>query len=97
MEFSSGVRVMPGQQFDSQLRDDAGDFVPSTAAKGQHGLTLRVVVNSPTFPLVRMNRLLEQFRMFHGPLNEVSIIGCAELARARSIETSSQPHVTIPS
>jgi hypothetical protein len=62
--------------------------VPVTAVKGQHGLNIQVVVNNSEYPEKRMKKLLEQFRMFHGLLNEVTIIGCADPAFARSIETS---------
>jgi hypothetical protein len=88
MEFAYGVRVMPGQQFPSQHRLGNGHAVPVTAVNGQHGLNMQVVVNNPEYPTKRMNKLLEQSRMFHSPLNEVTIIGCADPAFARSIETS---------
>ncbi|CAO2647078.1 Nn.00g080000.m01.CDS01 [Neocucurbitaria sp. VM-36] len=81
MELVNGVRVMPGEEF-----PDAND-AQITATQGFHGLNIRVQVN-PDYAPHLMKPLLERFRMFHGPLNEVSIVGSSEPQQARSIETS---------
>lgn len=83
---------MPGQQFEGPHYDETRDRL--TAVVGFHGLNIRVHVDPDSgFPAHMMKPLLERFRMFHGPLNEVTIVGADDVHQARSIEASiSLPH-----
>jgi hypothetical protein len=72
----------------SQHHDNNAGIIPIMAVNNQHGLSFKIVVNNPDYLPTKMNRFLSQFRMFHGPLNEVTIIGCSDPAFARAIETS---------
>ncbi|KAJ4377203.1 hypothetical protein N0V83_000026 [Neocucurbitaria cava] len=87
MELSTGVRIMPGQRFEGPHYDETWNEL--TAAVGFHGLNIRVYVDPDSgYPAHKMKPLLEYFRMFHGPLNEVTIVGADDAQQARSIEAS---------
>jgi hypothetical protein len=72
---------------DCYIITDDREWPAITANAGFHGLSIRVIVN-PTYPEQRTKRLLELFRIFHGSLNEVTIIGSSDPLQARSIEAS---------
>ncbi|KAF1847864.1 uncharacterized protein K460DRAFT_426717 [Cucurbitaria berberidis CBS 394.84] len=80
-ELINSVRVMPRAFF---IGDNQGLY---NAMKGFNGLKIRVHVD-PNYPHHWMQALLDCFDMFHGPLNEVSIIGSFDAQQARRIETS---------
>lgn len=59
----------------------------SAACRISHGTSIIVHVH-PNHPDVDMEAFLELFRMFHGPLHELSIIGARNTSSAREIEKS---------
>jgi hypothetical protein len=82
VEFANGVRVMPGQSFNS-----FDTTVEKSAVRGVHGLSMCIHVDS-FYRQSELTACLEQFRMFHGPLNELSIIGAPDDQQVQEIEAS---------
>lgn len=76
MELANNVRSMPGQQYRSAYA------LLKQAKKGFNGLTIRVDVD-PDFPAHLLKPVLELLRMFHGPLNELSILGSPDAEQAQ--------------
>jgi hypothetical protein len=89
-ELTTSLRIMPGEKF----RDVDSDMqVPAKA--GVHGLNLTIVVVDSGYKNDWMDVLLDKFRIFHGPLNKISIVGAPNANHARSIENSiSKPQNT---
>lgn len=81
VELSFGVRTMPGEIFSSLGFEDI------VALRGFHGLCIRVELNED-YNEEKCVPLLNLFEMFHGPLNEVTILGCRDAATAQVIESS---------
>ncbi|KAF1918610.1 hypothetical protein BDU57DRAFT_535680 [Ampelomyces quisqualis] len=84
MELVYATRIMQG----TPLLADATNTLSNTTAKvGQHGLKIRVDVHG-NFPSHHMKSLLNLFRMFQGPLNEVCIQGFEDSTHTLAIEQS---------
>jgi hypothetical protein len=82
-EMANGIRVMPGQTFRG-----AGTILEKIAIRSVHGLSLCIHVDSSSYRKSEITSCLEHFRIFHGPLNELFIIGAPEEQQARNIEAS---------
>ncbi|KAL1799120.1 hypothetical protein ACET3X_003157 [Alternaria dauci] len=81
-ELSHAVRVMPGKTFQGLSCRQK-----KRAVIGVHGLSICIHV-SPNYPANLIGATLEKFRILHGPLNVVSIVGAPDEQQARLIETS---------
>jgi hypothetical protein len=87
MELAYSARVAEGHQI------GVAPTLSIPAKKGRHGLSICVHVNSAEYRQSTIAHVLELFRRFHGPLNELSINGFANKSYARDIEASiSSPH-----
>lgn len=85
VDLCDSLRVVPGDIFNSRGSQ------ATTAMVGFHGSNIRVPCEYD-YPADQTQKLLEKFRMFHGPLNEITIIGAPDSARALNIEAS----ITVP-
>jgi hypothetical protein len=81
-ELANSVRVMPGQSFLG-----FGSTGERTAIRGIHGLSMCIHVDS-SYRQSEVTSCLDHFRISHGPLNELSIIGAPNEEQAQDIEAS---------
>ncbi|RYF36950.1 MAG: hypothetical protein EOO38_27035, partial [Cytophagaceae bacterium] len=83
MELVYAIRVKPGTPL--RASEASSSSLNTTATVGLNGLRIRVDVHG-NYPSHRMKSLLDLFRMFQGPLNEVCIQGFEDTKHALAIE-----------
>jgi hypothetical protein len=82
VELAHVLRIMPGEIYRNRVTD-----MEYRVNRGEHGLSIRIHINQ-NYPESCIRTSLEHFRILHGPLNEISIIGAPDEHQARSIEAS---------